>query len=414
MAFLNTLSTANISSSTNIINTGLVLDEFGQNALFGYSLRQLTGSADKCIRVIRGDGDNLEQDIGFTEDGLIDRNAIINFTGSHPCYVKVWYNQFLPESTIHLASSVESQQPLISDGVDHIWSTMTDDWSLSEDNYGYLLIDVSNELLYLSFSSGRYLEFIETNGSYADSSGWAVETPSLANEYGLYFLGESKKTTGTSTILSADSNNDRVELYDNRIQYYVNGVSDAAALNNDGFNNLYLWELSRNSSNGLISYRNDTYYLTGSVTSSGSFELEKVGDGFDGNVYEFIGYDTEPSQQRKGFFFDMNSHYGLVTFQAADIDGQPTIVGNPQQASVGQSLTATFAPSSGYPIVTDSFQWQVNDNNHPTQGWFNIPGETSSSYTVTSGDSGKYIRVEQLSTNTLGSNRVASTHISIQ
>lgn len=411
MAFLNTLSTTSLSVSKNVLDTGDVLDEFGQNALFGYSLRKLKGDADKCIRVVRGDGDNLEQDIGFTEDGLIDRNAIINFTGSHPCYVKVWYNQLLPETTIHLASSVEYQQPLISDGVDHIWSTMTDYWSLSEDNYGYLLIDVSNELLYLSFSSGRYLEFIETNGSYQDSSGWAVEPSSLTNDYGLYFLGESKKTTGISTILSADSNNDRVELYDNRIQYYVNGTVDSVALNNDGFNNLYLWELSRNSSDGLISYRNDTYYITGSVTSSGSFELDKVGDGFDGNVYEFIGYDTEPSQQRKGFFFDMNSHYDLVTFQAADIDGLPTISGNPQEAVVGQVLSAILAPSSGYPIPVDTLQWQVSNNG--LTGWTDITGETSSTYTVTLGDVGKYIRVEQLSANTQGFNKVPSTPISI-
>jgi|14BtaG_2_1085337.scaffolds.fasta_scaffold06355_4 hypothetical protein len=411
MAFLNTLSTSYLSplkSSSQFF--GAALDEFGQDALFGYSLRKIKDDADKCIRVIRGDGDNVEQDIGFTEEGAVDIDAIINFAGPHPCYVKVWYNQLLPEATIHLASSVESQQPLVSDGIDHIWSTMTDTWSSSEDNYGYILIDVSNNLLYLSFRSGRYLEFIETNGSYEDSSGWSVATTSLDDDYGVYFLGESKKTTGTSTILSADSNNDRFELYDNRIQYYVNGTVDSVALNNDGFNNLYLWELSRNSSDGLISYRNDTYYITGSVTSSGSFELEKVGDGFDGNVYEFIGYEADPVQQRKGFFLSLNDYYNLVIFQAADIDGLPTITGSPE---VGQVLTATLAPSNGYPIPVDTLQWQVSNSNHPTQGWSDIPGETSSTYTITSGDDGKYIRVEQSSVNNRGSNKVASIPVSI-
>ena len=260
----------------------------------------------------------------------------------------------------------------------------------------------------MRFSSGRYLEFIETSGTYEDSSGWSVETASLTDDYGVYFLGDSQKTTGFSTILSADSNNDRVELYDDRIQYYINGISDSKALGNDGFENLYLWEISRNDTDGIILYRNDNQSMTGSVTSSGSFELEKVGDGFDGNVYEFIGYETEPSSQRDGFFLSLNDYYNMVTFEAADIDGIPTISGI---AEVGEVLTATLATSSGYPVPTDSLQWQVS--NDGVSGWSDILGETSTTYTIVSADDRKYIRVKQSAVNNRGSNTVASLPTSV-
>ena len=134
MAFINGLSTSYLSIlNSSSLSSGLTLDDFGQDALFGYSLRKLKDDADKCIRVVKGDGSGQEKDIGFTSEGNLDILDIDTFADGYPCYVKVWYNQFLPEATIHLASSVQSQQPIISDGIDHIWSSMTDTWFSSED-----------------------------------------------------------------------------------------------------------------------------------------------------------------------------------------------------------------------------------------------------------------------------------------
>jgi hypothetical protein len=80
------------------------------------------------------------------------------------------------------------------------------------------------------------------------------------------------------------------------------------------------------------------------------------------------------------------------------IDGVPTISG---LAKVNQTLTATAATSSGLPTPTDTFQWQRSDDG--STGWANISGAVNTTYTAVSADEGKYLRVVQTATNTVGS-----------
>jgi hypothetical protein len=80
------------------------------------------------------------------------------------------------------------------------------------------------------------------------------------------------------------------------------------------------------------------------------------------------------------------------------IDGVPTISGT---AKVGLTLTATAATSSGLPTPTDTFQWQRSDDG--STGWANISGAVNTTYTAVSADEGKYLRVVQTATNTVGS-----------
>lgn len=80
------------------------------------------------------------------------------------------------------------------------------------------------------------------------------------------------------------------------------------------------------------------------------------------------------------------------------IDGVPTITGTPK---VGLTLTATAATSSGLPTPTDTFQWQRSDDG--STGWANISGAVNTTYTAVSADEGKFLRVVQTATNTVGS-----------
>ena len=80
------------------------------------------------------------------------------------------------------------------------------------------------------------------------------------------------------------------------------------------------------------------------------------------------------------------------------IDGVPTISGTPK---VGLTLTATAATSSGLPTPNDTFQWQRSDDG--STGWANISGAVNTTYTAVSADEGKYLRVVQTATNTVGS-----------
>ena len=80
------------------------------------------------------------------------------------------------------------------------------------------------------------------------------------------------------------------------------------------------------------------------------------------------------------------------------IDGVPTISG---LAKVNQTLTATAATSSGLPTPTDTFQWQRSDDG--STGWANISGAVNTTYTAVSEDEGKFLRVVQTATNSVGS-----------
>lgn len=80
------------------------------------------------------------------------------------------------------------------------------------------------------------------------------------------------------------------------------------------------------------------------------------------------------------------------------ISGVPTISGT---AKVGQILTATAASVTGTPTPTDTFQWQRSDDG--STGWANISGAVNTTYTAVSADEGKFLRVVQTATNSVGS-----------
>lgn len=70
----------------------LLLDAF-PNAAFAYSLRKLRSAYNgPAVRVRRG-SDNVEQDILFTNEGVIDEVALLRFIGSSSGFVVTWYDQ---------------------------------------------------------------------------------------------------------------------------------------------------------------------------------------------------------------------------------------------------------------------------------------------------------------------------------
>jgi|14BtaG_2_1085337.scaffolds.fasta_scaffold03059_5 hypothetical protein len=94
---------------------------------------------------------------------------------------------------------------------------------------------------------------------------------------------------------------------------------------------------------------------------------------------------------------------GQILGEAPSISGVPTFSGT---ASVGSTLTASAASVSGTPTPTTSYQWQISDNG--STGWSNISGATSIAYTLVDDDNTKYVRVQQTSTNILGTDSADS------
>jgi hypothetical protein len=302
-----TLGTSILSSSIPLNAVPPVLDEFGANSLFGYSLRRLSGDPtsnpttgeELCIRV-RRDNDNAEQDISFS-GGVLDTDALELFCeGGASAYVKIWYDQLAGAAgrTTHFATATPTQQPPIVLN-------------------GSVLTDPVTGLPAMRFSGSRYLQYTQTGGNYTDSSGWATETlNTLTGAYSLFFVGQSYRASGTSYIVQ--SSNDSVVLADDSINYTVESTATSLTLPDDGFTNLYAWEIERDASNGLGLYKNNVN-LIGTVVQSGNFGIQDLGGtgvdtrSFYGDVFEFLGFDASKTE-RDGLFENLDEYYTITDY----------------------------------------------------------------------------------------------------
>jgi hypothetical protein len=80
----------------------------------------------------------------------------------------------------------------------------------------------------------------------------------------------------------------------------------------------------------------------------------------------------------------------------------PSITG---EARVGEVLTASEIEASGFPVPDTGYQWQVSDTGST---WNNLTLETGSTFTPTSSEAGKLLRVQVTATNTVGSDSETS------
>jgi hypothetical protein len=92
--------------------SGLLYDY--PDAAAAYSVRQLSNTAIKCMRVRRAVAPFDERDIGFTAGGDLDEAAIVAFGGSDELRVSAWYDQ--SGQSRHATQITPGNQPQIYDG----------------------------------------------------------------------------------------------------------------------------------------------------------------------------------------------------------------------------------------------------------------------------------------------------------
>ena len=108
---------ANLNSYFQVTNlpdytSGLLYDYPGAAA--AYSVRSLSNTAIKCMRVRRTVSPFDEQDIGFDSNGDLDTAAIASFGGSDPLTVSAWYDQ--SGQSRHATQATAGSQPQIYNG----------------------------------------------------------------------------------------------------------------------------------------------------------------------------------------------------------------------------------------------------------------------------------------------------------
>lgn len=100
-----------LTRAVNVTNNP-ILNRIG-GSVAAYSLRKISSTADKCIRV-RRDNDNEEQDIGFVGREL-DTASLLSFVGSNSAYVTTWYDQSGNENDA-TQSTADNQPKIVSSG----------------------------------------------------------------------------------------------------------------------------------------------------------------------------------------------------------------------------------------------------------------------------------------------------------
>jgi len=108
------------------------------DAAVAYSVRKLSNTAIKCMRVRRTVAPFDEQDIGFTAGGDLDEAAIVAFGGSDPLAVSRWYDQ--SGFSRHAVQDTPGSQPQIYNGTAVITENGKPIISRVNNNYGFLQI----------------------------------------------------------------------------------------------------------------------------------------------------------------------------------------------------------------------------------------------------------------------------------
>ena len=100
------------SSNLPDYTSGFLADYTGAAA--AYSVRKLSNTAIKCMRVRRAVAPFDEKDIGFTAGGDLDEAAIVAFGGSDVLNVSAWYDQ--SGQSRHATQIAPNSQPQIYNG----------------------------------------------------------------------------------------------------------------------------------------------------------------------------------------------------------------------------------------------------------------------------------------------------------
>jgi len=161
----------------------------------------------------------------------------------------------------------------------------------------------------------------------------------------------------------------------------------------------------------ILSTTNGTWQGKATITFAYQWrrDLANIG-GATSNSYELVDADYQTTidcvvtaTNTFGSAAQDSNDSALIAGIAPSISGVPTFSGT---ESVGQTLTATAASTSGRPVPTRTWKWQRSDNG--TSGWVDISGATSITYLLDAADENKYVRVVQIETNGVGSDSANS------
>jgi hypothetical protein len=250
-----------------------LLDEYS-GAAAAYSLRQLSSTyTGDAIRVRRA-SDSTEQDIGFVNNEL-DTATLESFCSGSDGFVTKWYDQSGSSNDAGQTTAVR-QPKIVSSG-----SLILDNGNPS------ILLDGTND--YFSFTDTAYNNY-SIYGVYSNANFTSFQV--LVGKF-------------LSDYLRIDSGGASIFTNPGGVKNGYGGV----------INTQTLLTLNRDTSNNIISYKNNTIFGT-TYNNSASLDLLFIGQANDiwwwnGKISEIVMYQSDKTSDVSGINTNINSYYGI-------------------------------------------------------------------------------------------------------
>lgn len=256
-------------------------------AAAAYSVRQLANTAALAMR-IREDGTDTETDIGFDANGDLDTAAISSHCGANNGYVVTWYDQ--SGNQVDATQATTGSQPQIYNGTAVITEngkgaiqfdgTLDSldydlDTSLSAASY-YHTFTVYQSSTTNSIYHGSRDTFAAYHFGLDGSTSTNLQGPMLSNKttFNHFYKNGSQSFTSSTT---RDQYFTEYFTGDQTLMAYMMTVDG-------GSSNTTQWHIGRNK---------ETLY------------------GVDGNIQEFIVYQTDQSSNQSGIETDINNYFSI-------------------------------------------------------------------------------------------------------
>jgi len=256
------------------------------DAAAAYSVRKLSNTAIKCMRVRRFVAPFDEKDIGFTAGGDLDEAAIVAFGGSDVLMVSAWFDQ--SGQSRHVFMTIVGSQPRIYDG--SAVETLLGKPSINFLGTKFLTLDgdtsnITNLLSSTGFSHFAVVESVNDNTQYISG------TPTSGTQ-----------TWNTSQTLTTSF----VRFGGNIHTFNYNNSSDFARLLNTDYNGVT--NLTTATKDGEVSSNS---FSGGSNTDYRFNSVSRFSSAYSGNISEAIIYLETKDTVRGDINTNINTYYGI-------------------------------------------------------------------------------------------------------
>ena len=280
-------------------SSGFLADYTGASA--AYSVRKLSNTAIKYMRVRRAVSPFDEQDIGFTAGGDLDEAAIVAFGGSDVLTVSAWYDQ--SGQSRHATQITPSRQPQIYDGA----AVITDNGKPCVE------FDGANDFLDTSFiwtdyADSSYFAVLQNVGATLNADKRIVAFGNTSTNTPMWAPIQTSNTTSTCSYLRGDTVGAQV--------FQANSSSAGF-----GLMSVHI------DSSGYDSYKNGGNNISINV-SWGTYTLNTFALGavvrtapiafYDGKLQEVIVFDNNKESNRTAIETNINTYYDVYTMYNSD------------------------------------------------------------------------------------------------